>query len=170
MTMVRASSKSSQRLAELTRLVREVDSAPDLESALSVLVGRTREIMRVDVCTVYFTDENDRRHVIAATDGLSSRVVGNVHCQFGQGLIGRIAENRRPLNLEQVPPELDRDFLLQTGAERYQGFLGVPVVHKTRVQKGYCWCDSARPVASTRCRTPIYVNARRISVHWGDVS
>ena len=127
-------SKPSQRLVELTRVVREVDSAPDLESALRVLVRRTREVMGVDVCTVYFTEERDRRHVIAATDGLSSRVVGNVQCGFGEGLIGRVAANRRPLNLERVPPEFDQDFLLQAGAGRYQGFLGVPVVHKTRVQ------------------------------------
>ncbi len=132
--MAQAASKSGQLLFELTRVVREVDSAPDLESALSVLVGRTREVMGVDVCTVYFTDEDDRRHVIAASDGLSSRVVGNVHCKFGQGLIGRIAESRRLLNLEQVPLELDRQFLLQAGDGRYKGFLGVPVVHKTRVQ------------------------------------
>ncbi len=127
-------SKPGQRLAALSRIVRDVDSAADLESALSVLVRRTREVMGVDVCTVYFTDENDRQLVIAATDGLSSRVVGNVQSSFGRGLIGRIAESHKPLNLEQVPPELDQDFLLQAGAGRYQGFLGVPVVHKTRVQ------------------------------------
>lgn len=134
MAMVRAASNSSQCLVELTRVVREVDSAPDLESALGVLVCRTREIMRVDVCTVYFTDDDDRCHVIAATDGLSSNVVGNVKCRFGQGLIGRIAESRRPLNLERLPSERDQDFLLQSGEGHYQGFLGVPVVHKARVQ------------------------------------
>ncbi len=48
--------------------------------------------------------------------------------------MARVAASRRSLNLEHVPPELDQDFLLQAGAERYQGFLGVPVVHKTRVQ------------------------------------
>ena len=134
MTRARRASKSSQRLAELARVVREVDSAPDLESALRVLVCRTREVMGADVCTVYFTDEHDQRHVIAATDGLSSRVVGNVHFAFGQGLIGRIAEECRPQNLEQVPEQLDQAFLLQVGDGRYKGFLGVPVVHKSRVQ------------------------------------
>lgn len=45
-----------------------------------------------------------------------------------------VAESRRTLNLEGVPPELDQDFLLQTDARPYQGFLGVPVVHRMRVQ------------------------------------
>lgn len=73
--MVHAGSQSSQHLVGLTQVEREVDWAPDLESALSALVGRTREIMRVDGCTVCFTDEKDRCHAVAAIDGLCSRVV-----------------------------------------------------------------------------------------------
>jgi len=127
-------SKSRRRLAELTRIVREVDAASDLESGLHVLVRRTREVFEADVCTVYFTDPLSRRHVVAATDGLSSRVVGTLHCGFGKGLIGRVAEDRRPLNLDRVPPELDQDFLQQAGTEHYHGFLGVPVTHRAQVQ------------------------------------
>jgi phosphotransferase system enzyme I (PtsP) len=127
-------SKPHQRLDELRRIVREVDSASDLESALGVVVRRTREVMEADVCTVYFTDEAQRRHVIVATDGLSSRVVGRVQFDFGKGLIGQLAESSQPVNLDRVPPELDQGFVLQAGAGRYQGFLGVPVTHKGRVQ------------------------------------
>lgn len=133
--MVGPSSKSSQRLAALTCIVREVDSAPDLDSALRLLVRRTREVMGADVCTVYVTDEAERRHVVAATDGLSSRIVGNLQFGFGKGLIGRVAESRQPVNLDRVPQGLDQDVLLQqVGAGPYQGFLGVPIIHKAVVE------------------------------------
>lgn len=125
---------SHPRLAALTQVVREVDSAADLDSALRLLVRRTRALMGADVCTVYVTDQAGRRHVVAATDGLSSRVVGNLQFGFGKGLIGRVAEGRQPVNLDRVPPDLDQDFLAQTGASPYQGFLGVPIIHKARVQ------------------------------------
>lgn len=130
--MVDTGSTSDQRLAALGRIVREVDSAPDLNAALEILVNRTRVLMAADVCSVYFTDDDDRRHVIAATDGLSSSVVGQVHVGFGEGVAGRIAESRRPLNLEQIPVDLDQDFLLQTGERQYSGVLGVPVVHRKK--------------------------------------
>lgn len=126
--------KSASRLVSLTQIVREVDSAADLESALRTLVSRTREVMGADVCTVYFTDETRRRHVAAATDGLSSRIVGNVQFEFGKGLIGQVAESHQPVNIARVPQELDQSFLEQTGAKPYQGFLGVPVIHKGQVQ------------------------------------
>lgn len=132
--MASADSKSRRRLDALTQIVREVDSAPDLETALGVLVRRTREVMGSDVCTVYFTDETRRRHVIAATDGLSSRVIGNVQFGFGTGLIGQVADGHRPVNLDRVPEDLDRGFVVQSGAGPYQGFLGVPVIHRGRVQ------------------------------------
>ena len=131
--MVGAGTTSDERLSALSCVVREVDAAPDLNAALEVLVARTRLLMAADVCTVYFTQDDDRRHVIAATDGLSSHVIGQVHVGFGEGVAGQVAESRRPLNLEQIPADLDQDFLLQTGERQYGGALGVPVVHKKKV-------------------------------------
>jgi len=132
--MANSGSKSRQRLTALTSIVREVDSAPDLNSALRLLVCRTREVMGADVCTVYVTDQPKRRHVVAATDGLSSQVVGNLQFGFGKGLIGRVADTRQPVNLDQVPQSLDQDVLLQAGIGPYQGFLGVPIIHKAVVE------------------------------------
>ncbi len=131
--MVGSGLTSDQRLAALSRIVREVGSAPDLNAALEILVGRTRLLMDADVCSVYFTEDEGRRHVIGATDGLSSSVIGQVHVGFGEGVAGRIAESQRPLNLEQIPTDLDQEFLSQTGEGQYRGVLGVPVVHKKKV-------------------------------------
>jgi phosphotransferase system enzyme I (PtsP) len=128
------SSVHNHRLEALTGIVREVDSAPDLDTALRVIVRRCREIMTADVCTVYFTDHTFRRHVFAASDGLPKELVGNVQTGFGQGLIGRVADSSRPINLAQVPEELEADFLKNLEGERYQAFLGVPVTHKRCVQ------------------------------------
>lgn len=128
------SSAHFHRLAALTSIVREVDSAADLDAALQVIVRRTREVMSADVCTVYFTDHEQRRHVVAATDGLAPGFVGRVQAGFGKGLIGQVADSSRPINLTDVPPALDQDFITQTGAGHYHAFLGVPVTHKRSVQ------------------------------------
>jgi phosphotransferase system, enzyme I, PtsP len=132
--MTADTSTHGHRLEALTRIVHEVDSATDLDSALSVIVHRTREVMAADVCTVYFTDHEQRRHVFAATDGLSPELVGHVQAGFGQGLVGRVADSSHPVNLARVPKELDREFLAQSGTGRYHAFLGVPVIHKRHVQ------------------------------------
>ncbi len=45
--MASPDSKARRRLTALTRIVRAVDSAPDQDSALRLLVRRTREVMGV---------------------------------------------------------------------------------------------------------------------------
>ncbi len=131
--MVHTGKANDPRLAGLSRIVQEVDAASDLNAALEILVSRTRLLMAADVCTVYFTEDEGQRHVIAATEGLSSNVIGQVHVGFGEGVAGRIAESHRPMNLEALPPEWDHDFLSQTGEPQYRGVLGVPVVHRQKV-------------------------------------
>ncbi len=132
--MTMDSSSHTHRLEALTRIVREVDTAADLDAALRVIVRRTREVMGASVCTVYLTDHTDRRYVFAATDGLSNDLIGQVQTDFGEGLIGQVANSNRPVNLARVPEELDPDFLKNTGSNRYIAFLGVPVTHKRLVQ------------------------------------
>ena len=121
------------RLASLARVIREVDGAPDMEAALRVVVERTRELMAADVCSVYFTEHDKRRHVIVATDGLAPTVVGRVEFGFGKGLIGRVAESAKPINLARVPEVPHQEFMRQAGAGPYRGFLGVPISHRGQV-------------------------------------
>ena len=76
--MVHTGKANDPRLAGLSRIVQEVDAASDLNAALEILVSRTRLLMAADVCTVYFTEDEAQRHVVAATDGLSSNVIGQI--------------------------------------------------------------------------------------------
>lgn len=132
--MIARTATHEHRLEALTRIIHEVDVAPNLDAALGVIVRRTREVMAADVCTVYFTVHEQRRHVVAATDGLSSDLVGRVQTGFGSGLIAQVAGSSRPVNMAQVPEPLNQEFLAQAGAGDYRAFLGVPVIHKRRVQ------------------------------------
>ena len=126
--------RDHSKLESLARVIREVDSAPDMETALRIVVERTRKIMAADVCTIYFTEHERQRHVIVATEGLSPIVVGHVEFSFHEGLIGRVAESTKPVNLDCVPEQLDQGFVQQTAAGRFHGFLGVPITHRSKVQ------------------------------------
>ncbi len=120
-------------LESLSRVIQQVDRAPGIETALRVLVERTRELMATDVCSVYFTEYATRRHVMVATSGLEPSVLGHVQFGFGKGLIGKVAESANPINLDHVPQPLDQGFVEQSGAGRYHGFLGVPITHRSQV-------------------------------------
>lgn len=132
--MTEATSKNeSFKLESLNRVIREVDSAPDIETALRIVVKRTRELMAADICSIYFTETDQRRHVIVATDGLAPSAVGRVQIGFGKGLIGKVAETASPVQINDVPEALDEDFVRQSGVERHNTFLGVPITHRSQV-------------------------------------
>ena len=47
-------------LDTLRRIIQEVNSAPDLQQALDIIVQRVRESVRVDVASVYLKDADGR--------------------------------------------------------------------------------------------------------------
>lgn len=120
---------SSRTLDSLSRIVREVSFAANLEEALQVIVVQTRKIMAVDVCSVYLT-ESDGSHVLMATRGLHPDAVGQVRLIRGEGLVGLVAERAEPVNLENAAAHHRFKFIPCSGEEPFRAFLGVPVLHQ----------------------------------------
>lgn len=89
--------------------------------------------MNVDVSEVYITDHDRCWHVLLAAEGLRSELVGNVRFDFGEGLIGRVAREASPLNLDNAASHPDYVFHSKTGEGSYHAFLGVPLTHRGRV-------------------------------------
>nr|MBS0020066.1 phosphoenolpyruvate-protein phosphotransferase PtsP [Gammaproteobacteria bacterium] len=90
-------------LNSLGHIVQDVNSAPNLEEAVWLIVRRTREVMSTDVCSVYLSDETSRRHVLMATEGLRASAVGRVSLGYEEGLVGLVAERAETLNLANAP-------------------------------------------------------------------
>jgi phosphotransferase system enzyme I (PtsP) len=120
-------------LEELRRIVQEVNEAPDLEQALSVIVRRVKQAVGADVCSVYLTDFEARQHVLQATDGLRPEAVGRVRLPLNRGLIGWVSERAEPVNLDDASSHPRYLFVHETGEKRYRGFLGAPIIQNRRV-------------------------------------
>ncbi|MCB1862031.1 MAG: phosphoenolpyruvate--protein phosphotransferase [Gammaproteobacteria bacterium] len=120
-------------LSILHRIVQEVNSAPDLNSALEVIVREVKRAVKADVCSVYLTDYEGRKHVLSATHGLRQEAVGKVSLPMHRGLIGLVCERAEPLNLDDAPSHPRYLFVTDTGEVPYHGFLGVPVIQNRKV-------------------------------------
>jgi phosphotransferase system enzyme I (PtsP) len=120
-------------LDTLRRTIQEVNSAPDLQRALAIIVGRVKQAMLVDVCSVYLVDAEHRQYVLMATEGYRPDAVGLVRLNFGQGLVGEVARREEPLNLENAADHPAYVLSPQTGEEGFHAFLGVPIIQHRRV-------------------------------------
>ncbi|MEX0739115.1 MAG: phosphoenolpyruvate--protein phosphotransferase [Pseudohongiella sp.] len=120
-------------LDRLRDIVQAVNSARDLQSALDVIVSSVREAMNTQVCSVYLLDSDIGSHVLMASEGLRKESVGHVSLQLDEGLVGLVARNAEPVNLEDAQSHPNYHYLSETGEEAFSSFLGVPIIHHRKV-------------------------------------
>ena len=117
----------------LRRIVEEVNNAPNLDQALTVIVQRVKQAMAADVCSVYLTDEVQQQHVLMATDGLNPESVGNIRLAFDEGLVSLVASRAETVNLGNAPEHPRYYYFAESGEEKFNAFLGVPIIHHRKV-------------------------------------
>ncbi len=117
----------------LRRIVQEVNSAPNLQSALDILVSSVRSSMGTEVCSIYLLDEASNRYVLMATEGLNAEAIGHVSLGLTEGLVGQVGLREEPLNLDDAASHPKFRYLPETGEERYNSFLGVPIMHRRKI-------------------------------------
>ena len=120
-------------LQSLSGIVQRVNTAPDLQSALDIIVRDVREAMGTEVCTVYMADHGESRLVFTATEGLNREALGKLSLPFGQGLVGQVALREESINTSNAQTDPNFQFLENIGEEPFNSFLGVPIVHHRRV-------------------------------------
>jgi len=120
-------------LEVLRRIIQEVNAAGDLSQALEIIVQRVKQAMDVAVCSVYLDDEAAEQYVLMATDGLNPESVGKVRLGRKEGLVSLVGEREEPVNIQSAHNHPRFVYFPETGEERYQSFLGVPIVHHRKV-------------------------------------
>lgn len=117
----------------LRQIVQEVNSAPDLDDALSILVDRVQKAMQTQVCSVYVYEPEAKLHILRATKGLNPESVGKVSLRNNEGLVGFVAAREEPINLDDASKHPKYHYLSGTGEEKFNSFLGVPIIHQKRI-------------------------------------
>jgi phosphotransferase system enzyme I (PtsP) len=83
--------------------------------------------MRADVCSFYVL-RDDGALELFATKGLKAESVHMTTLRLGEGLVGLIASEAEPLSLDDAPSHPAFAYRPETGEDKYNSFLGVPVL------------------------------------------
>jgi len=74
-----------------------------LDDLLGVMLPLIRKLLAADTCILFLVDEQSRELVVRAGDGLGTeRLVGRVRYPVGEGLVGRVATEGKPVVLADV--------------------------------------------------------------------
>src|SRR5215510_3454661 len=110
---------------ELANLAQEAGKPAETLMNVVALIAKR---FQTDVCSAYLL-EPDRAHlVLAATLGLRPQCVGVLRMALHEGLAGLVAEQVRPVAVEQVKNHPRFKYFREAGEDDYQSFLGVPLV------------------------------------------
>lgn len=120
-------------LSVLRSIVQEVNNASSLDEAFDIIVRRVQESMSTEVCSVYILNEEQNRYVLKASKGLKSDAVGRVSLGYSEGLVGLVGVRQEPINLEHAQEHERYRYFPETGEERFESFLGVPIIHHKKV-------------------------------------
>ncbi|VUD62209.1 Phosphoenolpyruvate-dependent phosphotransferase system [Thalassocella blandensis] len=119
-------------LNSLRQIVQEVNSAPDLNAVLEIIVRRVKAAMNADVCSVFLRNQSNV-YVLMATDGLHQNAVGKVSLSKEEGLVGYVATREEPINIDDAESHVKFQYFPETGEERFSSFLGAPIIHHRQV-------------------------------------
>lgn len=117
--------------AEVRELVGTDERSVSTLNAIVKLIARRFE---ADVCSVYLL-EPDRSHLIlAANVGLRPDCVGKLRMTLREGLAGLVAEQLRPVAVEQAALHPRFKHFANAGEDAYHSFLGVPLIDQGLLQ------------------------------------
>lgn len=112
----------------LLRQLRETMAEPlASQERLDKIVDLIAHNMQADVCSFYVL-RDDGALELFATKGLAAESVHMTTLRLGEGLVGVIAAEAEPLSLDDATAHPAFAYRPETGEERYNAFLGVPVL------------------------------------------
>jgi signal transduction histidine kinase len=122
---------SSERLGRLQALTDAALAHLELNSLLSALLTRTREMLNVDTCAILLLDPETQELVARAAVGLEEEVERGVRIPVGRGFAGRVASERHPVVLDDVDhADVLNPLLREKGIK---SMLGVPLIVESEV-------------------------------------
>ena len=109
------------------------DGGKPAETLMNV-VGLIARRFRTDVCSVYLLEPDRISLVLAATVGLRPQCIGTLRMATHEGVVGLVAEQVRPVAVEEVKNHPRFKYFKEAGEDAYRSFLGVPLIDQGLLQ------------------------------------
>jgi glycogen phosphorylase len=118
-------------LEEISNLTCESGKpAETLMNVVALIASR----FQTDVCSAYLLEPDRANLVLAATLGLRPQCIGTLRLALHEGLAGLVAEQVRPIAVEQVKSHPRFKYFREAGEDDFQSFLGVPLIDRGVLQ------------------------------------
>jgi len=118
-------------LEEIGNLTQEGGKPAETLMNVVALIARR---FQTDVCSAYLLEPDRANLVLAATLGLRPECIGTLRMAIHEGLAGLVAEQVRPIAVEEVKLHPRFKYFHEAGEDAYKSFLGVPLIDQGVLQ------------------------------------
>jgi starch phosphorylase len=118
-------------LEEIANLAAEEGQPAETLMTVVALIDKR---FNTDVCSAYLLEPDRANLVLAATVGLRRECIGHLRMAIHEGLAGLVAEQVRPVAVEQADTHPRFKYFPEAGEDEYQSFLGVPLIDRGVLQ------------------------------------
>jgi len=146
---------------EIANLAAEPGKPAETLTNVVALIARR---FGTDVCSAYLLEPDRANLVLAATIGLRRECVGKLRMAVSEGLAGLVAEQVRPVVVEQVRNHPRFKYFSEAGEDAYQSFLGVPLIDRGVLQ-GVLVVQTVGPHVFTEEETRLLTEAANRVAH-----
>ncbi len=102
MTTDAASTLESTHVLTLEEIAKLAEETGQPAETLANLVALISKRFKTDVCSTYLLEPDRANLVLAATVGLRKQAIGTLRLALQEGLAGLVAEQVRPVTVDQV--------------------------------------------------------------------
>ncbi|MFZ1008230.1 MAG: alpha-glucan family phosphorylase [Candidatus Sulfotelmatobacter sp.] len=118
-------------LEEIANLAAEEGQPAETLMNVVALIAKRFE---TDVCSAYLLEPDRANLVLAATVGLRRECIGVLRMAIHEGLAGLVAEQVRPVAVQQPQNHPRFKYFGEAGEDAYQSFVGVPLIDRGILQ------------------------------------
>lgn len=117
----------------LSKISEAITSDLYIEDILKIIVSLTANMMNAKICAVWLLNEKTRELQIRATQAMSSEYLKDRALKIGEGVVGLVAEERKPLSILNVTKDKRYKEKDLAKAEKLVSMLSVPMMIKDKL-------------------------------------
>ncbi len=106
-----------------------VNTPEDIPRVLQLLTDKVAQIMKTDVCSIYFFDPESQTLILKATHGLNSSLIGRISMKRGEGLTGLTLQLLKPISVAEASKSKNFKYIPGLGEEEFTSYLSVPLIY-----------------------------------------
>lgn len=126
--------QKKEELKVLHQIAQDISSIVELNEILNRIAEIVTNLTSADSCLIYLYDRQNEELILRASKNLPSKILGRIKLKMGEGLIGWVAKEKKPVALSLgAYKDVRLKKFTNLPESKFEAFLSVPILSKNEI-------------------------------------